>query len=114
MTHSRYHIGLVLLLCIVLLLIVPQTRITNLFLKSTIPIHDTFTFIAAGDAGDTNKKMSSSDPAIYLRAKNIAYTTTGALCIIAEKKGSLFVYFPPPGDKTTTMLLDCYAIEGAQ
>jgi hypothetical protein len=83
-------------------------------LKSTIPIHDTFTFIAAGDAGDTNKKMSSSDPAIYLRAKNIAYTTTGALCIIAEKKGSLFVYFPPPGDKTTTMLLDCYAIEGAQ
>lgn len=114
MSQARYHIGLALLFCTVLLLIVPQTRITNLFLKSSIPIHDTFTFIAQEDTSDTSKNFSPSDPSIYLRGKNVAYTTTGALCIIAEKQGSLFLHFPPPGDKTTTMLLDCYSIEGAQ
>ena len=114
MNRSFYHAVLPVLLCIFLFLILPQTRIQQLFLKSVIPVKNPFTFISAGDSANSDKMISSSDPDVYPYAKNIAYTTTGALCIISEKRGSLYVLFPPPGDKTTTMLVDCYSVEDAQ
>ena len=114
MNRTTFHTVAPVALCALLSFALPQTHLTNLFSKSILSFKNPFAFIAEEGAASADKRIAVWDPDVKVFTKGVAYTPSGAICLLADKGGSLSVLFPPPHGDTMSVLLysDCY--EGAQ
>ena len=113
MSRSAWHTIAPVVLCALLFFALPQTHLVKLFSKSIATFSHPLRFITEEGASNTDKRIVAWDPDVKVGTSNVAYSQSGAICLLADKKGAFFALFPPPRGNMTTMQLISYCIEDA-
>jgi hypothetical protein len=113
MSRSAWHTLVPVVLCALLFLVLPQTHLVNLFSKSIATFRQPLRFITEEGASNPDKRIVFWDPDVKVGTSNVAYSQSGAMCLLAEKQAAFFALFPPPRGTLTTMQLISYCLEDA-